>query len=145
MQETHLSISDPFNIKRIVSDSIAGGDATELCALQKQLDAYVQAIGDMMINALLHCFDGTSLLNDFDEYAALVSTAPKLDSEELLFIEDIISENIGKDITIERDDDKNYRIKLGKNNILGIDRNSMELSAGEQNFISLAFELLLAR
>jgi hypothetical protein len=110
VQDTHLSISDPFSIKRIVSDFIGGGTASELCDLKKQLDDYVHSIGDMMINDLLHCFDGTSLLNDFDEYTILVSTAPKLDSEELLFIEDIISENIGKDITIERDDEKNYRI-----------------------------------
>ncbi len=58
----------------------------------------------------------------------------------------IINENIGKDITIERDpDSKNYKLKLGEKDLIGAERGSMELSSGEQNFISLAFELLLAR
>jgi hypothetical protein len=66
-----------------------------------------------MIESLFHCFDGTSFFRDYDEYTALVSTTPQLDSEELLFIEDIINESIGKDITIERDpDSKNYKLKL---------------------------------
>lgn len=99
-----------------------------------------------MIVALFHCFDGTRLFQDFDEYNALVATQPQLDSEELLFIEDVINENIGKDISIIRDpDSKNYKLKLGNKDLLGMDRGSMELSSGEQNFISLAFELLMAR
>lgn len=72
---------------------------------------------------------------------------PQLDTEELLFIENVINENIGKDITIVRDEenDRNYKLKLGNKDLLGTERNEMELSTGEQNFISLAFELLLAR
>ena len=59
----------------------------------------------------------------------------------------MINENIGKDITIVRDEDndRNYKLKLGDKDLLGTDRKEMELSTGEQNFISLAFELLLAR
>lgn len=99
-----------------------------------------------MIDALFHCFDGTSFFNDFDEHAQLVETQPQLDSEELLFIESVINENIGKDITIIRDEDndRNYKLKIGDKDLLGTDRKEMELSTGEQNFISLAFELLLA-
>ena len=72
---------------------------------------------------------------------------PRLDSEELLFIENVISENIGKNITIVRNEenDKNYKLKIGNKDLLGTERKQMELSTGEQNFISLAFELLLAR
>ena len=96
---------------------------------------------------LYHCFDGTSLFTDFDEHARLTSMQPRLDSEELLFIEKVISENIGKNITIVRDEenDKNYKLKIGNKDLLGTERKQMELSTGEQNFISLAFELLYAR
>lgn len=146
VRDSSLSTSDPFEIKRIVSEFIAGGDADELHALQIELNTYVYSIGDEMIDALFHCFDGTTLFRDYDEYTSLVATQPQLDSEELLFIEDIISENIGKDITIDRDpDSKNYKLKLGDKDLIGTDRKLMELSSGEQNFISLAFELLLAR
>lgn len=146
VRDSSLIASDPFDIKRIVSGFIAGGEETELHQLQIDLIAYVRAIGNEMIDALFHCFEGTQLFQDYDEYTGLVATQPQLDSEELLFIEDVINESIGKDITIERDpDSKNYKLKLGEKDLLNTERSAMELSSGEQNFISLAFELLMAR
>ena len=146
VKESSLATSDPFEIKRIVSEFISGGESDDLHSLQIELIQYVHAIGDEMIDALFHCFDGTSLFRDFDEYVELVQTTPELDSEELLFIEDVVNESIGKDITIERDpESKNYKLKLDDKDLLNTQRASMELSSGEQNFISLAFELLLAR
>ena len=146
VRDSSLMTLDPFDIKRIVSEFIAGGEADELHQLQIDLTTYVRGIGDEMIEALFRCFDETSLFRDFDEYAALVETTPQLDSEEFLYIADVINESIGKDITIERDpDSKNYKLKLGDKDLLNTDRGAMELSSGEQNFISLAFELLLAR
>lgn len=145
--DNSLISADPFEIKRIVGAFIAGEDSTDLINLQQELKTYVNSLGNEMINALLHCFDGTTFFHDFDEHAQLVERQPQLDSEELLFIENVISENIGKDITIVRDEDndKNYKLKIGDKDLLGTDRKDMQLSTGEQNFISLAFELLLAR
>lgn len=145
--DSSLINADPFEIKKTVSAFIADGDSTNLIRLQLELKTYINSMGDEMIDALGHCFDDTSFFNDFDEHARLVETQPQLDSEELLFIENVINENIGKDITIDRDEnnDKNYKLKIGDKELLGTDRKDMELSTGEQNFISLAFELLLAR
>lgn len=146
VRDSSLAISDPFGIKNIVSKFIANGDEMDLRGLIDSLKTYVHVIGDEMIDAMFHCFDDTTLFRDFDEYMALVETTPQLDSEELLFIEDVINESIGKDITIERDpESKNYKLKLGDMDLLNTERGAMELSSGEQNFISLAFELLLAR
>lgn len=145
--DNSLISADPFEIKKIVGSFIAGGDSTELTYLQQELKTYVDSLGNEMINALLHCFDGTNFFHDFDELAQLVERQPQLDSEELLFIENVISENIEKNIAIVRDEDndRNYKLKIGDKDLLGTDRKDMELSTGEQNFISLAFELLLAR
>ncbi len=142
-----LSQSDPFDIKRIVSAFISDGDVVAFIRLQEELKYYVNNIGNEMIASLYHCFDGTTLYNDYDEHAELTSVQPQLDSEELLYIENVISENIGKNITIVRDEenDNNYKLKIGNKNLLGTERHEMELSTGEQNFISLAFELLYAR
>ncbi len=146
VRNTELLSSDPFNIKAIVSSFISDGNPVDFIKLQEELKVYVHAIGDEMIDSMIHCFDGTSLLSDFDEYIRLTQTKPELDSEELLYIEDVINENIGKNITIERDpDSKNYKLKLGNQDLLGTSRDKLELSTGEQNFISLSFELLLAR
>lgn len=145
--DNSLINSDPFEIKKIVGAFIADGNSTDLIKLQLDLEKYVNSLSDEMIYIMLHCFDGTNFFKDFDEHAQLVEQQPQLDSEELLFIENVISENIGKDITIVRDEDndKNYKLKIGDKDLLGTDRKDMELSTGEQNFISLAFELLLAR
>lgn len=148
VREPSLAVSDPFEIRRIVGDFIAGADPTELIHLKLDLERYVRVIGDEMVQALLNCFDGTSLYADYDEYNELVKIQPELDNEELMYIQDVISENIDKDITIQRDDqgnDKNYKLMLGDIQLLGTERKDLHLSTGEQNFISLAFELLLAR
>lgn len=147
VRDSSLVIADPFEIKRIVGAFIADGDSANLNCLQFELKEYIDHIGNEIISALFHCFDGTDFFKDFDEHARLVEKQPELDSEELLFIQDVISENIGKDIEIIRDEDndKNYKLKLGGKDLLGTPRSDMELSTGEQNFISLAFELLLAR
>lgn len=67
--------------------------------------------------------------------------------KNLLYIQEIISENIGRNIRITRDDDSdhNFKLMLDDQALLGMDRSEMHLSSGEQNFISLAFALLLAR
>ena len=145
--DSSLINSDPFEIKKIVGTFVANGDSTDLIRLQNELKTYANNLSNEMICFMLHCFDGTSFFNDFDEHAQLVESRPQLDSEELLFIESVISENVGKDITIIRDEDndRNYKLKIGDKDLLGTDRKDMELSTGEQNFISLAFELLLAR
>lgn len=145
--DSSLVNSDLFEIKRIVGSFISSGDFTELLLLQQTLREYVNNIGNEMIAILYHCFDSTTLFNDYDEHEQLTSMQPRLDSEELLFIETVISENIEKDISIVRDEenDKNYILKIGNKDLLGTDRKEMELSTGEQNFISLAFELLYAR
>ena len=77
----------------------------------------------------------------------MLRSQPELDSEELLYIQEIISENIGRNIRLIRDDenDHNFKLMLDDQELLGLDRNDMHLSTGEQNFISLTFALLLAR
>ena len=147
VRDSSISGSDPFDIKRIVREFIAGEDSISLFELQQELMKFINSIENEIVDALFHCFDDTSFFDDFDEYTQLVEIQPQLDSEELLFIENVINENIGKDITIVRDEesDRNYKLKIGNKDLLGTDRKEMELSTGEQNFISLAFELLLAR
>ncbi len=130
---------NPTHIKKIVGAFIAGESVNELIELQQEITRYVNNICNEMVNELFHCFDGTRFFEIFDEYAQLVEMQPQLDTEELLFIENVINENIGKDITIVRDEenDRNYKLKLGNKDLLGTERNEMELSTGEQNFICI--------
>lgn len=146
LKNDNLFVSDPFEIRRIVGRLISEGDEIEFRQLQKDLLSYITQIENDMISELFHCFDDTHLFQEYDEYSRLISNSPQFDDEELLYIQDVINESIGKDLTIEREPKtKRLKLKLGDKDLLGTDRENMELSSGEQNFISLAFELLLAR
>lgn len=142
-----LVSNDPFDIKRIVLTFISGGNLDEFIQLQQVLTTYVNNIATAMIFDLVKCFDSTTMVQDFDELSRLRNVQPSLDSDDLLYIQDVISENIDRDIRVIRDDDneKNFKLMLGDAPLLNVERHEMCLSTGEQNFISLAFELLLAK
>lgn len=138
---------DPFEIKKNVLNFISLGNYEPVCLTKEDIISYLNEIVDEMVNKLFERFSRTNMYSLWDEYSRILETQPTLDNEELLYIEKIISENIGRDIRITRDDenDHNFKLMLGDQELLGLERSEMHLSTGEQNFISLAFELLLAR
>ena len=142
-----LISSDPFNIKNTVLEFIKTGDAVAIETLCGEIGDYIIDIVNRMVASLINIFNGTSMFAWYDEYTKLLASQPELDSEELLFIEQVISENISRDIRVIRDEenDRNFKLMLGDQPLLGTDRSVMQLSTGEQNFISLTFALLLAR
>lgn len=147
VQDISIATSDPFELKDILMRFISEGDSEELENLISDYHLYVENIINEIINVMIDVFDDTSMLSDFAEYQALLETQPQIDSEELLYITEVISDNIRADITIVRDDenDKNFKLMLSGKPFLNVERDQLHLSTGEQNFISLAFELLLAR
>ena len=142
-----MLVGDPFGIKNIVLAFISSGEVEPVDRLKEEIKPYVDEIVDEMIVALFYVFATTPMYSWWDEYSNLLEAQPTLDSEELLYIQEIISENIGRNIRITRDDDNdhNFKLMLDDQALLGLDRSEMHLSSGEQNFISLAFALLLAR
>lgn len=142
-----LKTSDPFEIKKIITEFIVGNDINGVNVLLGELNQYLDGVASMIQDKLLSCFDGSSMLKDYEEYKNILEQQPQIDSEELLFIKEVISENIGPEISIIRDEenDNNFKILLAGDDFLEVDRKDLHLSTGEQNFISLSFELLLAR
>jgi len=147
INEPSLKVTDPFDIRAKLIMFISNGEIESIHGLKEEIELYTSFAANKIINTLLSCFEGTTMIQDFATYSTLLESQPQIDSEELLFIQEIISENIGPEITIVRDEenDKNFKLMLGGQEFLGVDRNKLHLSTGEQNFISLAFELLLAR
>ena len=147
VNDNSLKIIDPFHIKEKVMAFISVGNVEDMQELKNDINLNISYVTDRILNTLLDCFDGTTMLADFTAYTRLLDTQPQIDTEELLFIQEVISENIGPEITIVRDEenDNNFKLMLAGQDFLGVDRKNLHLSTGEQNFISLAFELLLAR
>lgn len=144
--DAKLTAADPFEIKDTVLTFISSGEIHPIINLKDEISVYLNEIIDEMIVEMFNVF-GPEMYSWWDEYVAMLETQPALDNEELLFIQEIISENIGKEIHITRDNDNdhNFKLMLDDKELLGLDRSKMQLSTGEQNFISLAFALLLAR
>ena len=147
VMDSSLANEDPFGIKSVVIRFISENDLDGLTKLQENLKHYIKNIVKGMLNDLFSCFDGTDVIKDFEELSKLQKEQPYLDDDDLLFIQDVISENIDRDIRIIRADDneRNFKLMLGDLPLLNVERDQMCLSTGEQNFISLAFELLLAK
>ncbi|WP_312644119.1 AAA family ATPase [Hydrogenoanaerobacterium sp.] len=152
INNSSLQYGDPFSIHARVSDFISTGDYPFLQILQNELSEYVNSTLKNITNLFLQIFDETSLDTHFTEYENLLNRQPMLDNEELMLINEVVNENIGPEITIIRDErnGKNFRLLLDGEAFLGDDvgdknQKPLKLSTGERNFISLAFELLLAR
>ena len=147
VMDQRLLSEDPFEIKNIVLEFLTSGDIATICQLREKLNLYITHIISEMINRVFTIFEQTSIYQWWDEYTRLLESQPEIDSEELLFIQEVIGENIGHDIRITRDEenDHNFKLMFDDRELLGLNREEMHLSTGEQNFISLTFELLLAR
>ncbi len=147
-----LQPGDPFSIHNRILDFIRSGEYLILQALQTELLGYVDIISKTVANIFLQIFEDTNLDIYFNEYEHLLDRQPSLDNEELMLINQVVNENIGPEITIVRDaqNGRNFRLLLDGKAFLGDDvgeknQKPLKLSTGERNFISLAFELLLAR
>ena len=79
------------------------------------------------------------------KYKMMISEKPEIAEEDFLYIEEIISNSMNKKLQLIRDDNKNIKIVLDSEDFIGVERNGLPLSTGEQNFLSLTFEFLKAK
>ncbi|MBV7271485.1 AAA family ATPase [Clostridium sp. PL3] len=136
---------DPFEMKAIVFDALANGSLDRFEELQVILRNYLNIVLDNINNDFYYFFKNSSLERYYSEYKALVAQKLELSKSDEQLIKNIISENLDKDVILKRDDNKNIIIYLNNTKLLETDRKDLQLSSGEQNFISIAFELLKAK
>lgn len=136
--------SDPLEIENIFLEAIKTGEVEEVSDLQTKIRFCLNNIGIEIYNLLIDSLD-KDLLSNYDEYKEIISKQIEVDEEDVLYLQEIVAQNIGKDIEIKRNKEKRIKITLGGNEFLDKDRNELELSTGQQNFISLSFELLKAK
>lgn len=135
---------DPFNIKSIVEEAIETGCLDEVENLINDIDEVEKIYLNSINNIFLNCTE--NILNDYARYKEIVDNPFEIDDESLLLIKETIYEYVGRELQIQRDDKtKNIIIKFDNSDLIDKERETLNLSTGEQNFISLAFELLKAR
>lgn len=136
---------DPFTIKNRLLKAISEGNNLEISAFLEEIDVYSTIYSSLVLQDLKKAFADSDLPKHFTEYQSMINDKPELTEEDELYIQEIISNSMGKNLKVERDFHKNLKILLDDSEILGQNRNALPLSAGEQNFLSLTFEFLKAK
>ncbi|WP_207667285.1 hypothetical protein [Clostridium sp. JN-1] len=137
--------NDPFNIKTDLLKAIEDGNIEIVNDLKEDINNYINIFNDKISNLFVDSLKGRDLISKCDEYDRMIGIKPKMTQEDLIYIKDVVSENIDKEIDLERDQNNNLIIKLGGKEFINKEREELHLSTGEQNFISLAFEFLKAK
>lgn len=135
---------DPLEIEQVFLEAIKTGNRQAVIELQKTINLYLKEIENALIN-LLKDSVSDNLISQYDEYKNIIEERLEISEEDILYIQEFITENIDKEIKIDRDQDKKIKITLDGSELLEVDREELRLSTGQQNFISLAFELLKAK
>lgn len=137
--------NDPFRIKTELLDAIRDGDKSKIDDLIADFSVIKQIFSQQITNELASMFKESDLPGQISEYHKLIAEKPEITDEDMLYIEEIISNSMSKKLSLERDDKKNLRITLSNSEFLGKSRDELPLSTGEQNFLSLTFEFLKAK
>lgn len=143
--QQRLSAGDPFRIKEAITETAKTGETSPLHSVLVEIHSYIDTIEAKISNLFATCLDELSLVENYQEYKSLVAEKPELTDEDVLFIERFVNDCIERKIELVRDAEGNLQLLLGKEPFLNEDRQNLRLSNGEQNFISIAFELLKAQ
>lgn len=135
-----------FHIKMAVEKLYETGE--EDSALEVR--AAIQNFGKRIVNSAIYQIKeylGTAALFDYvDKLEKLRNEALEITNEDELLLKTIIEQSMDKKVELVREgDNRHITIKLGGQEILNEFRDKLPLSAGEQNFVSLAFEMLRAK
>lgn len=141
-----VSESDPFQIKTYLIDALSQGNNAKIVELIEDIKLYSNIYCQLVLNDLAGVISKSELPSLMSEYQELLTKKPEITEEDMLFIDDIISNSMNKQLSLERErKTKNLRLYLSNQEFLGKDRNDLPLSSGEQNFLSLTFEFLKAK
>lgn len=139
------SSSDPFLIKDKLRTALNSNDKTEIDLLIEELTSYQELYFPLISNEIIEQTSTTNLKEYIEEYQELKKEQPKFGSEDILFIENFLNDCLERKISLSRDGNGNLKLLLGEAEFLKKERQKLNLSNGEQNFLSLAFELLKAK
>jgi len=140
--------NDPFQILNAFSEAIRTGNKDTVYSLKSEIKAYFSVFNILINNHFFSCLSSTSLKHDLEMYGEMIKQKLEITEDDVLYIENIINDNIDKidKIQLKRDPATNdIKLLLGNDEFLNKGRSELHLSTGEQNFISLCFEFLKAK
>lgn len=143
---TNLSFGvDPFNLRHRLLQTIEDGDMTIVTDILSEINIYKHIFASLLQNAVIDAYEQENITIIFREYREMISTTPDISEEDYLYIQEIVSNSMSKQLSVERDESRRLRIRLSNQEFLGMPRDELPLSTGEQNFLSLTLEFLKAK
>lgn len=136
---------NPFNIKDTFNNSFELGDSTKVEELITEMKEIILQIENEIIKKYIQLVKDTELEKDYSEYNKIIEKKIELSEDDEILLKDIVENCINKKVKLTRDDNKNIIFTIEDNNFIGKSRQELPLSTGEQNFISLYFDLLSAK
>ncbi len=137
--------SDPFDLKQRLLQTIEDGNIAIIASILAEVAAYKRIFAAILQNAILNVYVQGGIDTTYREYHELINTTPDISQEDYLYIQEIVSNSMSKRLSVERDENRRLRIRLSNQEFLGVPRDELPLSTGEQNFLSLTFEFLKAK
>lgn len=136
---------DQFEICAHLEKSLKTGSTDELLVIVSEIARYKKRYNSLIIDFFIDSVKNTNLAEEYTEYSTLTIGKAEFEGEDIIFIESFLNDCLNRKIRLERDTDKNLHLLLGNEEFLNHPRDKLCLSNGEQNFLSLAFELLKAK
>ena len=136
---------NPFNIKDTFNNSFELGNSTKVEELITEMKEIILQIENEIIKKYIQLVKDTELEKDYSEYNKIIEKKIELSEDDEMLLKDIVENCINKKVKLTRDDNKNIIFTIEDNNFIGKSRQELPLSTGEQNFISLYFDLLSAK
>lgn len=134
-----------FNIKEVFVNSFEIGDFTKINSLISELKDIILQVENKIIVKYKQLIEESKIKEDYFEYNKLIENKIELSKDDEILLKNIIKNCINKEVNVTRDKNKNIIFTIDNNNFIGKSRQELPLSTGEQNFISLYFDLLLAK
>jgi len=136
---------DPFEIKSKLKSALISGNNKELLNIISDINQYKIIYEALLVNFFVDSIQKSNLTDVFNEYKKIIIEKPEFEDEDVIFIENFLNECLDRKIRLDRDKENNLKLLLGDQEFLNEDRHNLSLSNGEQNFLSLSFELLKAK
>lgn len=137
--------NDPFQILSALMDLLEKNRSETFINLLTEIDFYKEIFHRLINNTFFGSLDKSDLEKNISEYSKILEQKPEFSGEEISFIEQFINGCLNRKIELKRDENNNLLLLFDNRLLLNQDRKELPLSNGEQNFISLAFELLKAK
>jgi len=137
-----LDNNNPLHIKDIFNSAFEKGEIEEIEKLIEEIKLTIFQIQNEISKYIIKLIQENKLKELYWELKELLDKKVELAEEDEILLKNIIENCLNKEVKIERDSNKNIIFKLNNTDIIGKSRQELPLSTGEQNFISLYFELL---